>query len=118
VVFFRRGAQIRGRHRYGGAKIRAFWQIHNSIITLSAPEGGQTPLATSMEGHGRICPLPGSTTGQGCFVQPIVAVLAQHANKGNVDKGKTLHAEQAPSYSKDVLTKIGQGIALDSYTHM
>src|SRR6218665_3409367 len=30
------------------AKIITFRQIHNAIITLSAPEGGQTPLPTSM----------------------------------------------------------------------
>ena len=36
------GGQIRSRHRYGGAKILTFRQIHNAIITLSAPEGGQT----------------------------------------------------------------------------
>src|SRR6218665_2786908 len=40
VVFFHRGGQIRSRHRYGGAKILNFRQIHNAIITLSAPEGG------------------------------------------------------------------------------
>ena len=39
-----------------GAKIIKFTQIHNSTITVSAPEGGQTPLPTSMGGHGRICP--------------------------------------------------------------
>src|SRR6218665_2270905 len=54
-----REAQIRSRHRYGGGgKILTFRQIHNAIITLSAPEGGQTPLtplSTSMGGHGRIC---------------------------------------------------------------
>ena len=40
----------------GGAKILTFTQIYNAIITLSAPEGGQTLLPTSMGGHGRICP--------------------------------------------------------------
>ena len=34
----------------GGAKILIFRQIHNAIIALSAPEGGQTPLSTSMRG--------------------------------------------------------------------
>src|SRR6218665_3575182 len=32
----------------GGGKILKFTQIHNSTITVSAPEGGQTPLPTSM----------------------------------------------------------------------
>src|SRR6218665_834383 len=41
----------------GGGKIITFSQIHNAIITLSSPEGGQTPLPTSMGGHSRICPL-------------------------------------------------------------
>ena len=31
-----------------GAKILTFRQIHNAIITLSAPKGGQTPLPTSI----------------------------------------------------------------------
>ena len=39
-----------------GGKICTFRQIHNYIITFSAPEGGQTPLPTSMGGHDRICP--------------------------------------------------------------
>ena len=33
-----------------GGKILSFRQIHNALITLSAPEGGQTPLPTSMGG--------------------------------------------------------------------
>jgi len=33
-----------------GAKILTFRQIHSAIITLSALEGGQTPLPTSMRG--------------------------------------------------------------------
>src|SRR6218665_3606325 len=33
-----------------GAKILTFRQIHSAIITLSALEGGQTPLPTSMGG--------------------------------------------------------------------
>src|SRR6218665_1744404 len=33
---------------YGGAKILKFTRIHNSIITVSAPKGGQTPLPTLM----------------------------------------------------------------------
>jgi len=48
--------QIRNRYRYGGAKSLTFRQIHIAIITLSASEGGQTPLTTSKGGHGRICP--------------------------------------------------------------
>ena len=56
VIFFRRGAKSVA-HIETGAKILTFPQIHNAIVTLSAPEGGQTPLPTSMGGHGRICPL-------------------------------------------------------------
>src|SRR6218665_1074987 len=48
----------------GGAKILSFRHIHSTIITLSAPKGGQTPLPTSMGGHGRISP-PGSATDSG-----------------------------------------------------
>ena len=44
------GGEIRTRHRYGGAKILPFPHIHSAIITLSATEGGQTPLPTSMGG--------------------------------------------------------------------
>src|SRR6218665_3581976 len=49
------------RQRYGGAKIITFRQIHNAIITLSAPDGGQTPLPTSMWGPWPDLP-PGSAT--------------------------------------------------------
>ena len=49
VVFFRT------RHQYGGQNpyISTNSQL---VIILSASEGGQTPLPTSMGGHGRICP--------------------------------------------------------------
>ena len=42
-----------------GGKIIIFRQIHNAIITLSAPEGGQTSLTTSMGAMARFAP-PGS----------------------------------------------------------
>jgi len=50
VLFFRRGAKSSTRHRYGGAKILTFRRNHIATIALSAPEGGQTPLPTSMGG--------------------------------------------------------------------
>src|SRR6218665_2875452 len=59
---FFRGSQIHSRHRWG-AKIITFRQIHNAIITLSAPEGGQTPLPTSMGVPWPDLP-PGSATGR------------------------------------------------------
>src|SRR6218665_1635852 len=43
------------------AKPLTFPQIHSTIVTLSALEGGQTPLTTSMGSHGRIGP-PGSAS--------------------------------------------------------
>jgi len=41
MLVFRRGAKIRRPHQLGGAKIIKFTQIHNSIITVSAPEGAK-----------------------------------------------------------------------------
>ena len=55
-LFLLRGAKSVADIDAGGNKIRTFRQIHNAIITLSASEGGQTPLTTSMRGRGRICP--------------------------------------------------------------
>src|SRR6218665_3362900 len=63
MSYFSVGGQIRSRRRYGGSKTLTFREIQNAIIALSAPEGGQTPLPTSMGGHGRICP-PGSAVGK------------------------------------------------------
>ena len=59
MLVFRRGAKIRRspRRLRGGAKILKFTQIHNSIITVSAPEGGQTPLPTSMGAMAEFAPL-------------------------------------------------------------
>src|SRR6218665_623177 len=49
VLFFRRGgAKSVADIDTGWAKIPTFRQIDNAIITLSAPEGGPTPLTTSM----------------------------------------------------------------------
>ena len=47
MLVFRRGAKSVA-HIDQGAKILKFTQIHISIITVSAPEGGQTPLPTSI----------------------------------------------------------------------
>jgi len=46
-----------------------------------------------------------SNVSKNVVLSNVVTVLAKHAK--NADKGKTLHAEQATSYSKGVLTKIG-----------
>ena len=54
-------------HRYGGAKILTFQQIHNVIITISAPEGGQTPLTTSMGGMAGFPPLDPPLNPKFCF---------------------------------------------------
>ena len=61
MVFFCRGAKSVAKID-GVAKILTFQQIHGAIITLSALEGGQTPLPTSIGGMAGFAP-PGSAVG-------------------------------------------------------
>src|SRR6218665_216367 len=56
------GGQIRSRHRYGGGQNPYFYTNSQCYHYSFCPRGGQTPLPSSMGGHGRICPLDPSLT--------------------------------------------------------
>src|SRR6218665_991727 len=62
MLVFCGGGKIRSPHRLGGAKILKFTQIHNSIITVSAPKGGKLHCQLRWGAMAGFAP-PGSATG-------------------------------------------------------